>query len=119
MSDLFLAWRNLLRNRRRTLIALGTLVFGVVAMLLAGGFIEWIFWAMRESTIESRLGHIQVVRPGYFEAGAAEPFSHLLNESTAEEDAIRRHPLVKMHSRLACLTPLPYHVAATRLSNLA
>jgi putative ABC transport system permease protein len=95
MASLKLALRNLLRNRRRSLIALGTLVFGVVALLLAGGFIEWIFWAMRESTIESRLGHIQVVRAGYFEAGAADPFSHLLKDGTAEEAAIRQTPHVK------------------------
>jgi len=95
MASLKLAFRNLLRNRRRSLIALGTLVVGVVALLLAGGFIEWIFWAMRESTIESRLGHIQVVRGGYFQAGAADPFSHLLAGGTAEEDAIRREPHVK------------------------
>jgi putative ABC transport system permease protein len=90
-----LALRNLLRNRRRSLIALGTLVFGVVALLLAGGFIEWIFWAMRESTIESRLGHIQVVRAGYFQAGAADPFSHLLPDGAPEETAIRQAPHVK------------------------
>jgi putative ABC transport system permease protein len=93
--DLTLALRNLLRNRRRTLIALSTLVFGVVAILLAGGFIEWIFWAMRESTIESRLGHIQVVRPGHFQAGAAAPYSHLLPDNSAEEKAIRGTAHVK------------------------
>jgi len=95
MASLKLALRNLLRNRRRSLIALGALVFGVVALVLAGGFIEWIFWAMRESTIESRLGHIQVVRAGYFQAGAADPFSHLLADGTPEEAAIRQAPHVK------------------------
>jgi putative ABC transport system permease protein len=95
VADLKLTVRNLLRNRRRSLIALGTLVFGVVALLLAGGFIEWIFWAMRESTIESRLGHIQVVRAGYFQAGAADPFNHLLTDGTTEEVAIRQTPHVK------------------------
>lgn len=94
-NDFVLASRNLLRNRRRTLIALGTLVFGVVALLLAGGFIEWIFWAMRESTIESRLGHIQVVRAGYIEAGGADRFRYLLGDGTPEEAAIRRAPHVK------------------------
>jgi putative ABC transport system permease protein len=95
LASLSLSVRNLLRNRRRSLIALGTLAFGVVALLLAGGFIEWIFWAMRESTIESRLGHIQVVRAGYFQAGAADPFNHLLTDGAAEEVAIRQTPHVK------------------------
>ena len=95
MAIHLLALRNLLRNRRRSLIALGTLVFGVVALLLAGGFIEWIFWAMRESTIESRLGHIQVVRAGYFQAGAADPFAYRLPEDSAEMKSIGQMPQVK------------------------
>jgi putative ABC transport system permease protein len=50
----------------------------VVALLLAGGFMEWVFWAMRESYIQSRLGHIQVAREGYFDRGGSDPFAYLL-----------------------------------------
>ena len=60
--------------------ALTAIVFGVMALLLASGFIDWIYWAMRESAIESRLGHIQVMRPGYLERGSADPFDYLLPE---------------------------------------
>ena len=82
---MYLALRNLLRHRKRATIALATISFGVIALLLAGGFIEWIFWAMRESTIQSRLGHIQVTRPDYFEAGSADPFAFLLPQSLLEK----------------------------------
>jgi putative ABC transport system permease protein len=51
------------------LLPLLTVASGLIAYLLAGGFIEWIFENMRESTIRSQLGHIQIVRPGYFEKG--------------------------------------------------
>ena len=80
-----LALRNLFRHRKRTAIALATISFGVIALLLAGGFIKWTFWAMRESTIQSRLGHIQVTRPGYFQAGSADPFAFLLPELLLEK----------------------------------
>ena len=50
---------------------------------------------MREATIGSRLGHIQVVRPGYFQAGVADPFSHLLADGTPEESSIRGAPHIK------------------------
>lgn len=73
-----LALRNLIRNRKRSGVALAAIVFGVVAILLAGGFIEWILDAMRESAIRSQYGHAQIVRPGYFEDGAANPFAYLL-----------------------------------------
>lgn len=77
MNDFALAFRNLFRQRRRTALALSAIGFGVTAYLLAGGFIEWIFWAMRESTIKSQLGHVQVVRQGFVEQGAADPFPYL------------------------------------------
>lgn len=76
--EISLALRNVLRQRRRALLALGTIVGGVICMLLAGGFIQWIFQDMRESTIRSQLGHIQVVRPGFFEKGIADPYAFLL-----------------------------------------
>ncbi|MEJ2646624.1 MAG: ABC transporter permease, partial [Gammaproteobacteria bacterium] len=62
MLDLSLPLRNLARQRARTAIAVSAISFGVIALLLAGGFIQWIFWAMRESTIASQLGHIQVMK---------------------------------------------------------
>lgn len=50
--------------------------------MLAGGFIHWIFQAMREATIHSQLGHIQITRPGYFRQGLSNPYHHLLPPST-------------------------------------
>lgn len=94
-SHLFmLAWRNLLRHRVRSLIALVTVCTGVISILLAGGFIDWIFWTMRESAIESQLGHIQVTRPQYHQQGRADPFKYLLPEATQSEvwDALSSMP---------------------------
>ncbi|HYE36529.1 ABC transporter permease [Methylocaldum sp.] len=69
---------------------------GIIALLLAGGFIEWIFWAMRESTILFRLGHIQVVRPGYLDQGSVDPHKFLLPHSAAERELLVKLPGVKM-----------------------
>lgn len=84
-----LAVRNLYRQRRRALLALTILCGGVVAFLLAGGFIHWIFQDMRESTIHSQLGHIQVTRPGYFREGLGDPYNYLLpSDMSVVENAI-------------------------------
>ena len=101
-----LALRNLLRHRKRTGIALATISFGVIAILLAGGFIEWIFWAMRESTIHSRLGHIQVTRPDYFQAGSADPFAFLLPDELLESMNLEAAPGVKVLSPRLSFTGL-------------
>lgn len=81
VQDLLLASRNLLRHRRRSLLALTTVGGGVIAFLLAGGFIHWIFQDLRESTIHSQLGHIQIVRPGFLTGGQADPYRYLIDQS--------------------------------------
>lgn len=79
-----LAQRNLMRNKNRTWVSLFTVAGGVIAFLLAGGFINWIFHDMREATIHSQLGHLQIVRPGFFEKGLADPYAFLLPGSPQE-----------------------------------
>lgn len=77
-TDLRLALRNLGRNPKRASVAVLTVASGVIAFLLAGGFISWIFQDMREATIHSQLGHAQIVRPSFFEQGIADPYAFLL-----------------------------------------
>ena len=81
-TDLRLALRNILRQRRRSVIAIVAISFGVIAMMLAAGFIEWIFWATREGVAVTQLGHIQIVKPGYYENGQADPFAYLLPQQS-------------------------------------
>lgn len=95
LADIRIALLNLKRNTRRTLVALLSVAGGVIAFLLAGGFIAWIFNDMREGTIHSQLGHIQISRPGYFEKGIADPYSYLLPEQSAEQRLIEDIPKVK------------------------
>jgi putative ABC transport system permease protein len=101
-TDLVVALRNVLRQRRRSLTGMLSVSFGVVALLLAGGFIEWVYWAMREGTIQSRLGHIQVNRAGYLDSGQSDPFGFLLPEAAPELHTIERLPgVVTVAPRLA------------------
>lgn len=88
--DFRIASRNLRRNVRRTLVAVLTVAGGCVAFLLAGGFIAWIFEDMRESTIHSQLGHIQIVRPDFYEKGIADPYAYLLPAQSQEQKLVEK-----------------------------
>jgi putative ABC transport system permease protein len=68
-----IAWRSVGRNRRRTALTLASVVFGTMAMVLFGGLIDGTFLQLREYTIHSRLGHLQVTAPGYREFAALDP----------------------------------------------
>jgi putative ABC transport system permease protein len=92
IADFRLASRNLRRNTQRTLVATLTVAFGIVAFLLAGGFIAWIFEQMRESAIHSQYGHVQIVRPDFFEKGIADPYAFLLPEKSEEQSFVEQMP---------------------------
>ncbi|MBK7674025.1 MAG: ABC transporter permease [Candidatus Accumulibacter sp.] len=102
ITDFRLATRNLRRNTQRSLVAVLTVASGIVAFLLAGGFIAWIFHDMREATILSQLGHIQIVRPDYFEKGIADPYAFLLPAQSAEQRIVEDEPgVITVTPRLA------------------
>jgi putative ABC transport system permease protein len=91
-AEVTFAARNLLRRPRRTAVSISAVAGGIVALLLASGFIEWIFHDMREQTIHAQLGHIQVTRPGWHEHGRADPLAFLLPDNGAEIDGVAALP---------------------------
>ena len=82
IGDLRHAFRNLIRQKKRSGLGLAAISFGVIALLLAGGFITWNNWALREATIHSRIGHIQILHRDYLEKGESDPFRYLLPNDT-------------------------------------
>ena len=75
-----LALRNVGRHKRRTLLTLASIVFGVVAMILSGGFIEDTIVEVGESMIHSYSGHLQVSRKGYSTYGSQSPEKYLIDK---------------------------------------
>lgn len=74
-----LAARNVLRHRSRTMMTLTAIVLGVVALILAGGFIEDTVVGVGESLIHSQSGHLQIARKGAFDFGARQPEAYLFD----------------------------------------
>lgn len=81
------AWRNITRQIHRSRAALTAIAFGVVAMVLAAGFIDWNLRFGRDNTIESQLGHLQLMKPGFLENGRADPYAYLLPPQGEAEHA--------------------------------
>jgi putative ABC transport system permease protein len=92
LIDFRLALRNILRQRRRTSIAVLAISFGVIAMMLSAGYIEWVYKANRELTVINQLGHIQVARTGFHDGGLADPFLYLLPDDPNVLSALQRTP---------------------------
>lgn len=78
-----LAIRNVFRNRRRTLITVAAMGFGAAAIIVFGGFVNSIYLGVRESTIRSQVGHLQLYRKGFSEKGTLAPFDYLVRDYAA------------------------------------
>src|SRR4030067_2514846 len=73
-----LAFKNIFRNKARTLLTLGAISFGCISLIITGGFIEDTFTQMREAYIRGFLGHIQIYKEGYLDKGASKPFDYMI-----------------------------------------
>jgi len=86
------ALRNLLRQKGRTGMTLASIIFGVIGLILSGGFVEDVFIQLREATIHSRLGHLQIYREGFYAQGSKEPYDYLIEAPEDVEAKIANLP---------------------------
>ena len=103
MLDLVsLSMRNILRNARRSAITVFSIVVGFAAMACFGGFIEFSFEGLRENTIRTRLGHLQIYAQGYSERRVSDPESVLIDDPEQVIERITELPgVAAVTSRLS------------------
>ncbi len=93
MLDLVsLSVRNIFRNGRRSAITVFSIVVGFTAMACFGGFIEFSFEGLRENTIRTQLGHLQIYAHGYGERRVSDPESVLIADPEDAMDRIAELP---------------------------
>ncbi len=64
---IILAWRNLWRNIRRTLVILFAIILGVWAMVVMAAFMRGMSIQILNDSINNLTGHIQIHAPGYLD----------------------------------------------------
>jgi len=80
-----LAARNLLRNRRRTLLTLAGLAVGVGAALILQGFVAGVLVLFGNLMVQGRSGAVQVHKKGHLQAGP-----NVLDFSMPQDEAFRQ-----------------------------
>jgi len=78
--DLRYTFLNLFRQRRRSGVTLFAITLGGVAVFIFGGFADYTFWALREQTIRTNLGHIQLYQKGYLASGSSNTLQYTIND---------------------------------------
>jgi len=96
MKTIAMAWRNLFRQKRRTLITLSALVIGLCGVVIFQGYIGSLMCGFRDSTIRSGIGHLQIAASsGYFEDGEFNPFSFQIKDAGALLAGLEKQPEVQ------------------------
>jgi putative ABC transport system permease protein len=88
-----IAFRNMLRNLRRSLMTGSAVAAGALALLLFGGFAAYIFAGLETNNVQ-RIGHLTVFRAGYFLLGAGNPAAYGIDRYQDVMGLIERDPVV-------------------------
>lgn len=73
------ALRNVFRQKARSAATLIAIAVGVAGLILAGGFVNDIFFQLGEAIIQAQTGHIQITRQGYRENRTRAPEQYLID----------------------------------------
>lgn len=112
LGNFSLAWRNLWRNRRRSLVTILSLAFGFAAVALFAGYTNAVYSALGNAAIHAELiGHLSINRNGWQTQGKLHPEKYLL--SAAEIARVREI----VAQRLPGATIVPRLSASGLLSN--
>ncbi len=96
---IMLGWRNLWRQKRRSLVVILSITIGVVLMLLQIAIMNGMITQMLENNISTKLGHISIARKGFFDDMKLEsnfyPDPPMLERIAKEKNVVAVAPRIK------------------------
>jgi putative ABC transport system permease protein len=96
-----LAFRNISRNRRRSLMTAALVAMGALALLVFGGFVTNIFKGLETGIVQNG-GHLTVYRSGYFLFGPGNPAAYGIDDHEALMHDIATDPV--LHDMVEVMT---------------
>lgn len=103
MNTAMLALRNVMRNRRRTLITLTTIGIAAMAIAMLGGYVAATLKGLETATVRNT-GHLQIMRDGYLVFGRGAPDRYALGDFRALAAELRADPILSPMLRV--VTPV-------------
>jgi ABC-type lipoprotein release transport system permease subunit len=97
---LIMAWRNVWRNRRRTVIAVIAIALGLTMMLFFDGLMGGAKQAIYGNTVKLQGGNVQVHAPGYREKAKRLPLLPLADDEAAVQAALVQAQVVAASRRI-------------------
>ncbi len=89
-------FRNIIKNFRRSLFTMISIVIGMIACLLTQGFFHWNLDQLRESMIRGGIGHYQLYARGFSQSGMDNPYDYLIRDAAPILKELRAIPGVEL-----------------------
>ena len=89
-----IAFRNILRNGRRSLMTCGAIAVSAIAMILFGEYQQFITLGI-ETGVVARMGHLTIFHAGYFDFGAGNPNGYSISGYEKVMDLLKNDPVLK------------------------
>ena len=89
-----MAFRNTFRNRRRTALNVLMIAGGVSTMLLFEGLVHRMVVGLRETTIKTQTGHLQIAKQAYWKKTSKSPKETLISNYETWIRNIKKNPHV-------------------------
>lgn len=86
-----ISWKNILRQKRRSLLTISIMVLGCSGLMTIGGYFHNIIEGFRDQYIHSQTGHLQVSARGFFEKGVSDPFRYVLKDLSEVQKIMLRN----------------------------
>lgn len=81
-----LAVRNILRNKRRSLVTILAIGVGFAAITVFHGYVSYVFWGLRATAIRGEgLGHLTIFKAGWLEKGKLDPDRYMFSKKETAE----------------------------------
>ena len=102
MQWIIMAFRNILRNKRRSLVTLIAIGVGFAAISLYYGYLHHVYWGLKVTAIRGEgLGHLRINKAGWQEKGKLEPEKYMFTQ----EETQKIIKLVKEEKGVVLCTP--------------
>jgi len=89
-----IAFRNILRNARRSLMTASAIAVGAIAMILFGEYVAFIMVGLETGAVANG-GHLTVYHKGYFDFGSGNPSAYSIDKYQSVMRLIENDPQLK------------------------